>query len=237
MEKLILLVALLAAPVFADAPPDFFKAGNALYAEGKFSDAAQKYQAAADAGLRNWVLEYNLGNAYYRAGEIGKAILHFERAFRMNSGQADVIYNLNLATNKAGDPELPQGALPVLAWKLFYFLSVNALTLFTSLLFIFFAVATGFALLGRKYLSGELALGLGLLFVALAGWLGIRIYLLEKPEGAVVTPVAEVRSGPNMTYPANFTIPEGHRVMLLQEQEPIQGWLEIGVPDQGLKGW
>ena len=53
----------------------------------------------------------------------------------------------------------------------------------------------------------------------------------------MVAPVAEVRSGPNMTYPANFTVPEGHRVLILKEEEPIQGWIEVGVPDQGLKGW
>ena len=63
-------------------------------------------------------------------------------------------------------------------------------------------------LLGRPTLNKDLLLGLGLLFLILAGWLGARIYFLELPEGVVVTPVAEVRSGPNLTYPANFTIPE-----------------------------
>jgi Flp pilus assembly protein TadD len=67
-----------------------------LYTDGKFADAAQKYQAATDTGFKNWILEYNLGNAYWRAGQIGKAVLHYERAFRMNAGQADVIYNLDL---------------------------------------------------------------------------------------------------------------------------------------------
>src|ERR1700687_4155125 len=137
---------------WAESPQDLFKAGNALYAESKFMDAAQKYQAAADSGLKNWVLEYNLGNAYWRAGQTGKAILHYERAFRMNPGQGDVVYNLNLATNKAGDPELPSSALPILAWKLFYILSVNMLTVLTSLLFVFFCIAAGFALAGRNFL-------------------------------------------------------------------------------------
>jgi hypothetical protein len=221
----------------AESPQDLFKAANSLYAEAKFSDAAQKYQAASDAGIRNWVLEYNLGNAYYRTGQLGKAILHYERAFRINSGQPDVLYNLNLATNKAGDPELPSSALPMLAWRLFYLFSLNTLTLLTSLLFVFFVVTAGFALVGRRIVSNEVAWGFGLLFLGLVGWLGIRIYLLEEPKGVVVAPVAEVRSGPNMTYPANFTVPEGHRVMLLKEQEPIQGWIEIGVPQEGLKGW
>jgi hypothetical protein len=69
------------------------------------------------------------------------------------------------------------------------------------------------------------------------GWLGARMYLLEHPQGVVVSPIAEVRSGPNTTYPTNFTVPEGHRVLLLDEQEPVQGWFEIGAPEQGLKGW
>jgi hypothetical protein len=237
VEKLILLLALLAIPSFAQTPQDLYKEGNALYAQGKFSEAAQKYQTAADQGTRSWVLEYNLGNAYYRAGQTGRAIFHYERAFRMNSGQADVIYNLNLATTQAGDPELPAGSLPTAAWRLFYFLSVNTLTLFTSALLFFFVISAGFALVGRKILKADWALGLGLLFVVLIGWLGCRIYLLEQPEGVVVSPVVEVRSGPNLTYPANFTIPEGRRVLLLKEQEPIQGWVEIGVPQEGLKGW
>src|SRR5438132_10441639 len=111
MEKLIFLLMVLAWPAFADSSQELFKTGNALYAEGKFSEAAKSYQAAADQGLKNWALQYNLGNAYYRAGQLGKAVLHYERAFRLNSGQSDVLYNLNLATTQAGDPEFPAGAL------------------------------------------------------------------------------------------------------------------------------
>jgi len=223
--------------LWADSPQDMYKAGNAFYASRKFSDAAKEYQAAADDGLRSWVLEYNLGNAYYRSGQIGKAIVHYERAFQMNSGQGDVIYNLNLATTKAGDPELPTTALPILAWRLFYFLSINTLTVLSSLIFIFLVVAAGMALAGKPFLRVDLAFTPALLFVLLAVWLGIRISFLEKPVGVVVSSVAEVRSGPNTTYPANFTVPEGRRVLILKEQEPIQGWLEIGVPQEGLKGW
>lgn len=156
---------------WSDSPQDFYKNGNQLYADGKFADAAEKYQAAADGGLKHWTLEYDLGNAYYRAGQIGKAILHYERSFRMNSGQSDVLYNLNLATTKAGDPELPSTALPALAWRLFYSLSINTLTILTSLLFITFTVVSGVAFGGKFILKAETALGLGLFFAALLAWL------------------------------------------------------------------
>jgi hypothetical protein len=226
---------------FADPPQDLYKSGNALYAEGRFAEAAQKYQAAADTGFKNWVLEYNLGNACYRAGQLGKGILRYERAFRMNSGQGDVIYNLNLATAKAGDPELPSTALAALAWRLFYLLSINTLTLVTSLCFVLLCLWAGWALVSPSSPvvpgGGSILAAVVTCFVVSGSWLGIRIYLLEKPIGVVVVPVAEVRSGPNTTYPANFIVPEGRRVLILEEQEPIQGWLEIGVPAEGLKGW
>lgn len=237
MGKIIIIGLLLAAPVFAETPQDFVKTGNAAYAEGKFSDAVQKYQSAADSGFKSWVLEYNLGNAYYRAGLLGKSILHYERAFHMNSSQGDVRYNLNLATTKAGEPEFSSSVLPIFAWQLFYGLTINALTLFCSFFLLFFIAIAGFALAGRRIINPDAVIAVGFLFIILAGWTGIRIYLLEKPEGVVVSSVAEVRSGPNLTYPANFTVPEGRRVLLLQEQEPIQGWLEVGVPQEGLKGW
>ena len=64
----------------------------------------------------------------------------------------------------------------------------------------------------------------------------MNIIEVEKPEGVVVAPVAEVRSGPNMSYAANFTVPEGRRILILKEQEPIQGWLEIGVRTNGVGG-
>jgi hypothetical protein len=254
-----IVILLLLSFAFAESPQELFKAGNALYADGKFSDAAQKYQLAADQGLRNWILEYNLGNAYYRVGQIGRAIVHYERAFRLNSGQRDVIYNLNLASTKAGDPVLPSSALPALGWRLFYVLSINTLTVIVSILFVLFCVAGGLLLYAslssssaptwpagrgiaegsmdlRQRLSG-ITLWILLLGVCAGIWLGARIYFLEKPEGVVVSSVAEVRSGPNTTYPTSFTVPEGRRVLILQEQEPIQGWIEIGVPQEGLKGW
>lgn len=221
----------------AETPQDLFKSGNSFYAAGKFAEAAQTYQSAADAGLRHWTLEYNLGNAYYRSGQVGRAVLHYERAFRLNTGDHDVLYNLNLAATKAGDPVLPSSALPALGWKLFYFVSLNTLTVITSLLFLALAVLSGFLLAGRQSVSSEAVVLAAAAFIVAAGWLGVRVYFLEQPEGVVVATIAEVRSGPNTTYPANFTIPEGRRVLILKEQEPIQGWLEIGVPQEGLKGW
>lgn len=228
---------LFSCSLYADSPQDLFKQGNAAYAQGKFEESARLYQSAYEGGLQNDALFYNLGNAAYKSGQLGRAVLNYERAFRRSSGDRDVIYNLRLATTKAGDPEVPLNALPALVWRLFFMLSLNTLTALASLVSLGLAVWLGFVLAGKaSWKIDAVVPALFVLFV-LGAWLGARIYFYERPEGVVLTSVAEVRSGPNTSYPANFTVPEGHRVLILDEQEPVAGWIEVGLPDQGLKGW
>lgn len=221
----------------AETPQELFQRGNAAYAQGQFDQAVKFYESMRSMGLRHWVVEYNVGNAYFKAGQAGKSIVSYERAFRLNPGQGDVIYNLHFALTKVGDPLLPAAALPRLFWRLFFGLSLNALTIGASLLFIGVCVGSGLWLLGRIHPTAEAAFVVVLVLLAAGLWAGLRITDAQRHEAIVVVPTAEVRGGPNTSYTANFTVPEGHRVQVLDEQEPVQGWLEIGVPDQGLKGW
>ena len=232
-----LLICLLPCRAHADTPEETFKKANAAYAEGKFDQAVTLYQSAKSAGLRHWALEYNLGDAYYKTNQLGKSVASYVRAFRLNPGDRDVVYNLALSTTRAGDPIVPSGSLAALSWRLFYFVSLNTLTVAASLLFFGLWIFGALALLGTYRLRIEGVALLSALFVIAVGWLGLRIYWNEQSEGIVVAPVAEIRSGPNLSYPANFTIPEGHHVMILDEEEPVTDWLEIGVSNQGLKGW
>jgi len=233
----VICLLFLATVCRADSALDAFKQGNAAYAATKFADAVTQYEAAQKDGLHHWIVDYNLGNAYYKAGQLGKAIVHYERAFRRQSGDGDVVYNLGLASSKAGDPRLPGSALLALFWRLFYGLSLNALTLLTSLTMLTVCAGGALLLLGRGHAHADKFGVAVVILLALGLWLGLRIDFAEQSLAIVTTGVAEVRSGPNLSYPANFTVPEGHRVLLLDEQEPVSGWLEIGVPSQGLKGW
>jgi tetratricopeptide (TPR) repeat protein len=238
VEKIALLaLALLALPVQAAGPEDAFKQGNEAYLAGRYADAVTAYESARSQGLRHWILAYNLGDAYYRAGQLGKSVVNFERAFRLNPGNADVIDNVALATAKAGDPRLPQSALPRLGWRIFYWPGLNAMTVIGMLCFWTLAAALIAQFLGRRFMPAVVTRALAGVVLILGSWIAIRIYLRERPLAVVITSVAEVRSGPNLSYPANFTVPEGRRVLLLDEVEPVSDWVEIGVPQEGLKGW
>lgn len=90
----------------AEATSDLAKANQAYQAE-HFAEAVSLYQAAVDAGTRNAALFYNLGNASFRAGDIGRAILNYQRALVLQPGHPEARANLHLAQDKARAPELP----------------------------------------------------------------------------------------------------------------------------------
>jgi tetratricopeptide (TPR) repeat protein len=221
----------------ADSSQDLFKQGNTAYAAGQFSQAASFYESARSQGLDHWVLYYDLGNAYFKAGVTGKAAANYLRAFRLNPHSGDVIYNLNLVLTKAGDPLLPNESLAALFWRVFYILSLNTLAVLSSVLFIAVCIGGSLFFLGRWRSSAEVAFGALLVLVLLGTWFGLRIAINERQEAVVVNGTAEVRSAPNLGTPANFTVPEGRRVQILEDQEPVKDWIEIGVPQEGLKGW
>jgi uncharacterized protein YgiM (DUF1202 family) len=50
----------------------------------------------------------------------------------------------------------------------------------------------------------------------------------------VIKAPGEVRNGPGQDYAVGFTVPEGSKVTLLNRRPE---WSQIGVPQQGLKGW
>jgi tetratricopeptide (TPR) repeat protein len=79
-----------------------FKA-NQAYKEGRFQDAVNGYVQLAGDGHASGHLYYNLGNAYFRLNELGRAILFYERARLFIPRDADLKFNLHLARNQTRD--------------------------------------------------------------------------------------------------------------------------------------
>jgi tetratricopeptide (TPR) repeat protein len=102
---LLLLSFSLTTSVLADADSTFARA-NADYAAGKFSEAIKGYESIVAS--RQWApgLFYNLGNAYYRTDDFGRAILNYERALALDPSQAEARANLQLARDRGRALEL-----------------------------------------------------------------------------------------------------------------------------------
>src|SRR5512141_279622 len=103
-QRLFLLAALVAIVLAAlpmrlcaQTPEQRFEQGNEAYQQGKMSEAVEIYESILRNGYLSGPLYYNLGNAYYRAGNIPRAILNYERALRLMPGDEDLHHNLQLA--------------------------------------------------------------------------------------------------------------------------------------------
>jgi tetratricopeptide (TPR) repeat protein len=106
MKRLALILAMLIfAPAAADAqgPPDLFQQGVAAYNAGRYQAAAEKFGALVQAGIRNGALYYNLGNTHLKQGDLGRAILWYERAERLIPRDPDLQFNLAHARSLTQD--------------------------------------------------------------------------------------------------------------------------------------
>src|SRR5438105_6141781 len=89
------------------APNDArFEKANSEYAAGNFKEAISDYNTLVQSGEWSANLFYNLGNAYYRAGDYGHAILNYERALRVDWQHPEAQANLRVARDETHGLEL-----------------------------------------------------------------------------------------------------------------------------------
>lgn len=216
------------------------KQGNAAYAKNDYKTAANVYQQVLDAGYESAAVYYNLGNANYKLSEIPEAIFNYEKALKLNPGDADVQLNLELANLRITDriAEVPVFFLSKWWQGLVYFFSLGTLSIFTVVCFL-----VGFALIivylflidvGPKKLSfysGITCLGLGLIFMMMAAMQSH--YLNSTEQGIVFAGSVDVKSGPDVKQKTLFVVHEGTKVSI-REQEGA--WIKV-VLANGNGGW
>lgn len=203
----------------ADDPTTRFDQANAAFGAGRYDDAIAGYQALLADG-RSTALLYNLGNAYFRAGKLGEAILAYERAALLGPRDADVDANLRQARTAAELP-VPETS----AWQRFSGLAgVDGWTLLASVSLwlacallaarrIFGSRVGDSRLVGRAPLSVALAmLGLGVVL----GLAGTATRLGQRDRAVVVGAEPALRTAP---YPsaASTAIAPGELVSIERE--------------------
>src|SRR6266576_4225228 len=124
--SLILLSAILGSFIAASAfaQTDFDRA-NQEYTQGHFKEAISGYEALIRSGQWSANLFYDLGNAYFRVGDLGRAILNYERALALDRHHPEADANLRIVRDEARALELT----PTLAERYLKFANVNQFTI------------------------------------------------------------------------------------------------------------
>ena len=100
----------------AQTPEDIFKRGNAAYEQGRYGEAAEAYRSLLRYDVRDAIVEFNLGNAEFRVGNLGMAILHYERARRLDPVDRDIRANLEFASSLRFDRVERPPQTAVVSW-------------------------------------------------------------------------------------------------------------------------
>ncbi len=119
-----------ASSAFAQSDAQFAKA-NQEYAAGHFKEAIDNYEGIAWSGEWSTNLFYDLGNAYFRAGDFGHAILSYERALALDRHHPEAEANLRTVRDEARALELT----PSSSERLLQFASANAFAIAAAIAF------------------------------------------------------------------------------------------------------
>ena len=221
-------------------PADAFQKAEALYQEERYPEAIEIYESIRASGVEDGVLYYNLGNAYFKSGRLGFAILSYERALKLMPGDEDVRANLAFADELvSGGLEPPP--LPLLVrWivNLYQIARPGFLAQALSLAFLIGGVSFTVLLLDRwpGFRTAALVVLAGSGVVALLAGASLVAKVRAESnriEAVVVTENAYVRSGPGESSPRLAEIHEGLKVRVLGERA---GFLQVSLAN-GLTGW
>ena len=192
--------------------------GDSAYMRNDYASAIQIYESLLKKGEAAEVY-YNLGNSYYKADDIAKAILNYERALLLQPGNADIRANLEIARSKTIDKVVSVPDIFFVAWvkSLTNCLSVDAWAKLGIVFFILLLISFSLFFFSKQIIwkkSGFIAGILFLVFTVLSNIFASeqKSELLDRNDAIVLSPSVTVRSTPSESGTGLFVLHEGHKI-------------------------
>ena len=218
------------------SPERFFSRGNDYYEKSEYLRAIEEYEKIITGGYESGPLYYNLANAYFKSGKLGKAVLNYERADLIMPRDADLKANYKFAKALVKEKPVPEkgiwGWRPVKVYS--DILTVNEITWLASFLFVLILLFLTASIvrpnLGKRFLAGVIVSVFLVVFNVAVIW--------EKANdirtGAVtLMPEAGALFAPFDTATKFFSLYEGTPVNVLAEKDD---WCKVKRSD-GNVGW
>jgi len=237
---LLLMMMLGSLALFGQPDTELFEQGNKAFMDQEYTVAVEKYEKLIQTGNVAAEVYYNLGNAYYKTGNIASSILNYERALRLNPSDDDITYNLRIAYLATIDKIEP---VPVVFYEKWWndFVnggSVNTRAVLTVVLFwISLILASVYLFSTRVTLRKIMFFGsLIFLFSGFFAWYltySQHQYLTNNKAALIFTESAYVKSSPDNKSANLFMLHSGTRIDVIDE---LQDWKKIRIAN-GNEGW
>ena len=238
MRKLSYIFILIILPVMSFGNKQLMV--DDYYAKGKYKEAAAGYQQMVNDGYKSAIIYYNLGNAYYKLGDIPAALLYYGKAHKLSPGDEDINFNIRYANLKTTDKvdDVPEffltrwGRAFILSCSLstLSVLSIISILMGSGALIVYF-FANKFNIKKFSFYAAMLLFFLGLLTVFIAG--RQSSYFDNHKQAIIFTGTVDVKGGPAVESKTLFVIHDGTKVSVLESNS---NWIKIGLAN-GNVGW
>lgn len=244
---LLVMFCLSSGSVFATADtnaatsqrPNSVSASSA-YAKGDYQQAAAEYKALLKTE-QSAELYYNLGNCEYRLGNITQSIVAYERALRLNPGDADTRYNLQFLRGKTIDKVVPIDEMFFVGWyhSVQNLISIDAWACLAIISFVLALVLVLGYLFGSNMVLRKTGFFGGVVLFVLFCVSTLFAYqrkerLWERNIAIVQQSTLNVKKTPADNGSDAFVIHEGTRVTITDRS--MRDWFGVRL-DDGKEGW
>jgi tetratricopeptide (TPR) repeat protein len=224
---------------------DAFRQANAVTDDaGKANSLYEKAilgyeKIIRDGHIENPKLYYNLANAYLLQNDIGRAILNYRKAEKLDKSDSDIQKNLAFARARRIDKVEQKTETQILQTLVFWHYDFSMRTKFIIVLISFAVLCLALATaiwFGRKAMLTFTVIISVIILVCFAGSLVVDNYnQATQSTGVVISPEVTAYQGDGANYPASFKEPlhAGTEFVLL-ERRP--GWFHIRLTN-GSDGW
>lgn len=190
----------------------------------EFEKALKLYREVLTTDGASSELYYNIGNTYYRLGNIGKAVLYYERALRLDPSNKDARANLDFVnSNIKGLPEDNSSFVSNINNNIKAIASPNGWAIITLVLFLIIIGCVATYLFVSNVTLRRIGFYSGFAFIALFVYSFVIAWqTASAPEnhevGIVIASDARLTSNPNSEKGKKekaVTIPEGAKINII----------------------
>lgn len=213
---------------------------DSAYIRNDFTTAIQIYEMILRTG-ESADIYYNLGNSYYKIGDIAKAILNYERALILKPANKDIRSNLEIARAKTVDKVTDVPELFFITWlkSITNSMGIQSWAIIAISFFLLFIVSIYIFFFSTKIVARKTFFILALFFLVFCVIANIsaafqRMVRLNRMNAIIISPSVTIRSTPNDNGTSLFILHEGRKVFI--KDDSMKDWKEIQLED-GNVGW
>jgi len=216
------------------SPEDLWQEAKRSYEAGNFSEAAQHYRELASGWPGGWVY-YNLGNACFKAGQLGEAVLAYKRARRLLPRSREIKENLSQAQRAVGMEQHEPKSVGFSFRTALHFLTAEEWLFAFSFLFLPGVLAGISWTCTRVDVLRTIMyalVGVSILLLLVYGLRGILD--ISYQEAVVMSDESFGYVAPHLGEEKAFRTTAGNLVFLMKRQ--TGDWTEVALMD-GTRGW